>query len=73
MSTITAVTDKLRAIDKDICRAWQEYHEYLHDLGGRDYEDAEPEAWELLQDELRDIEERRRILTGPMPEPESVT
>jgi hypothetical protein len=66
MSTVTAVTEKLRAIDEDIHRAWQEYREYLHDLGGQDYADAEPEAWELLQEELRDIEARRRILTGPV-------
>jgi len=68
MSTIAAVTDKLRAIDEDIRRAWQEYHEYLHELRGQDYDDAEPEAWELLQDELRDIEERRQILTRPVPD-----
>lgn len=68
MSTIAAGTDKLREIDADIQRAWQEYHEYLHDLTGQDYEEAEPEAWELLQDELHDIEHRRLILTGALPE-----
>ena len=68
MSTIAAGTEKLREIDADIQRAWEEYHEYLHDLTGQDYEDAEPEAWELLQDELHDIEHRRLILTGALPE-----
>ena len=68
MTTIAAGTEKLREIDADIRQAWQEYHEYLHDLTGQDYEDAEPEAWELLQDELHDIEHRRLILTGALPE-----
>ncbi|HTW12933.1 MAG TPA: hypothetical protein VME01_09330 [Solirubrobacteraceae bacterium] len=66
MSTIAA--DKLHELDEDIRHAWQEYHEYLHDLRGQEYHDAEPEAWELLQEELQDIEARRRILTTPLPE-----
>jgi hypothetical protein len=69
VSTIAAGTDKLHEIDGDIRRAWQEYHEYIHDLTGQEYADAEPEAWELLQDELQDIEHRRLILTGALPEP----
>ncbi len=68
MSTIAAVTEKLREIDADVQRAWQEYHEYLRDLTGQEYEDAEPEAWELLQDELQDIEHRRLILSGSAPQ-----
>jgi len=68
VSTMTAGTTKLHAIDADITRAWQEYHEYLHDLAGQEYSDAEPEAWELLQEELRDIEHRRLILTGAISE-----
>lgn len=68
MSAMIASTDKLNEIDGDICRAWQEYHEYLHDLTGQDYVDAEPEAWELLQDELHDIEHRRAILSGAVPD-----
>ena len=68
MSTVTVTAERLREIDTDIRRAWEEYHEYLHDLGGQDYEDAEPEAWDLLQEELRDIDQRRKILTGPSPD-----
>lgn len=68
MSTMIAGTEKLNEIDVEIRRAWQEYHEYLHDLTGQDYADAEPEAWELLQDELHDIEHRRAILSGTVPE-----
>jgi hypothetical protein len=69
VSTMTTVSGKLHELDEDVRRAWQEYHEYLHDLKGQDYDDAEPEAWELLQEELQDIEGRRRILTGPLPAP----
>jgi len=68
VSTMIAGTDKLNEIDASVRRAWQEYHEYLHDLTGQDYTDAEPEAWELLQDELQDIEHRRAILSGAVPE-----
>lgn len=68
MSTMIAGTEKLNEIDPEIRRAWKEYHEYLHDLTGQDYADAEPEAWELLQEELRDIEHRRAILSGAVPE-----
>jgi hypothetical protein len=68
VSTMIAGTDKLNEIDADIRRAWQEYHEYLHALTGQEYADAEPEAWELLQDELQDIEHRRAILSGTAPE-----
>jgi len=68
VSTMIAGTDKLNELDADIRRAWREYHEYLHDLTGQQYADAEPEAWELLQDELHDIEHRRAILSGPVPE-----
>jgi hypothetical protein len=67
VSTMIAGTDKLNEIDADIRRAWLEYHEYLRDLTGQDYADAEPEAWELLQDELHDIEHRRAILSGAVP------
>ena len=68
MSTVTAVSEKLHALEEDVRRAWQEYHEYLHDLSGQEYDDAEPEAWELLQEELQDIKDRRVILTTPLPE-----
>jgi hypothetical protein len=68
VSTMIAGTEKLNEIDADIRRAWQEYHQYLHDLTGQDYADAEPEAWELLQDELHDIEHRRAILSGGVPD-----
>lgn len=67
MSTTATVTEQLYEIDESVRRAWLEYYDYLHELSGRDYEDAELEAWELLQEELHDIEERRQALAALPP------
>jgi hypothetical protein len=37
-------------------KAWSRYSESLHALEGRDYEDAETEAWAQLQRDLRAID-----------------
>ena len=42
--------------------AWGTYRETLRDLTGRDYDDAEHRAWEVLQRELRDLAQRRAEL-----------
>ena len=42
--------------------AWGTYRETLRDLTGRDYDDAEHRAWEVLQRDLRDLEDRRAEL-----------
>jgi len=42
--------------------AWGTYRETLRDLTGRDYDDAEHRAWEVLQRDLHDLEERRAEL-----------
>lgn len=51
MSTIApqdpVVVERTRA-------AWERYAAALRDLSGAEYEAAEREAWELLQDELAD-------------------
>jgi hypothetical protein len=36
-------------------RAWGSYREDLRDLAGREYEDAEKESWERLQERLEEI------------------
>lgn len=64
MSTTVTATEQLYEIDESVRRAWLEYYDYLHELSGRKYEDAEPEAWDLLQEELRDIDERRQALAA---------
>jgi hypothetical protein len=63
VTTIAPDTEKLRELDDDERRAWAEYYDSIQQLTGAEYERAEPEAWEMLQDELRRIERRRRLLT----------
>ena len=61
MNTIAPDAEKLRELDEDERHAWKDYHRQLQDLTGKEYEEAEPESWELLQEELRHVE-RQRIL-----------
>ncbi len=63
MTTITPDNDKLRELDQDLQRAWSEYYDRLQDLSGDAYEQVELQSWETLQNELRRIERRRRLLT----------
>ncbi len=63
MTTITPDNDRLRLLDEDLQRAWNEYYDRVQDLTGDAYERAELESWGTLQDELRRIERRRRLLT----------
>jgi hypothetical protein len=39
--------------------SWSRYSETLRDLAGRDYEEAETEAWAELQHQLRLIDAER--------------
>lgn len=42
--------------DTELTRlAWSEYAERLHGLEGSEYEHAEEEAWDRLQDALADV------------------
>jgi hypothetical protein len=63
VSAIAGSIDKLRELDQDRQRAWNEYYGSLRDLAGDEYEQVELEAWDSLQGELRRIERRRRLLT----------
>ena len=67
MTSIATDAEQLREIDEDIRRAWSAYREHLRDMRGADYEKVEDECWEELQDELRVLERRRRLLTGQWP------
>ena len=40
-------------------QAWSTYRDGLADRSGRDYDDAEAEAWDRLQDALNGIEADR--------------
>jgi hypothetical protein len=65
VTTIAYRTDKLRELEDDERRAWSTYREALRELTGADYERAEHESWEQLQDELHRLERRRRTLAKP--------
>jgi hypothetical protein len=68
VTTIAPDTDKLRELDADVRRAWNAYRERLLELSGEDYERTEGESWVVLQNELRRLERRRRLLTIQNPE-----
>ncbi len=63
MTTIAPDTEKLRELDDETRRAWNEYYDSVQDLTGEEYEQVELDAWETLQDELRRIERRRSLLS----------
>jgi hypothetical protein len=47
------------ALDERTRQAWSAYRDGLTDLTGRDYDDAESDAWDHLQQELEAIEADR--------------
>jgi hypothetical protein len=63
VNTIAPDTEKLRELDDDMRRAWNEYYDNIQDLTGEEYERVEVESWDALQGELRRIERRRRLLS----------
>jgi hypothetical protein len=54
--------DGLRELDADTRRAWDDYVEALRELTGDEYELAEHDSWERLQQELQGVERRRASL-----------
>lgn len=65
MTAIAPDTSKLRELEEDTRRAWNEYRERTNALSGDAYERAERESWTILQNELRRLERRRRLLSVP--------
>ena len=63
VTTIAPDTEKLRELDDETRRAWNEYNDSVQDLTGEEYEQVELDAWDTLQDELRQIERRRNLLS----------
>jgi hypothetical protein len=47
------------ALEERTRQAWSTYRDGLSELSGREYDDAEAEAWTQLQDELEHIEADR--------------
>jgi hypothetical protein len=66
VTTIAPDPNKLRELDEDTARAWQAYLERLAPLDGEAYERTEHESWTVLQNELRRLERRRRLLDVPV-------
>jgi hypothetical protein len=55
-------------LDERTREAWSAYRDQLTDLHGREYDVAEVDSWDRLQDALRDIEADRATLpTGADP------
>jgi hypothetical protein len=67
VSTVTPDSEKLRELDQELAHAWQDYYCRVQDLDGEAYEQAEIEAWEALQGQLRRIERRRHLLNAARP------
>jgi hypothetical protein len=49
----------LEELDERTQDAWAVYSDSLRDLTGRDYDEAETDAWDHLQRQLRELEEFR--------------
>lgn len=63
MPTIAPDNDKLRELDDEMRRAWNEYYDRVQELTGQEYEQVELESWDTLQGELSRIDRRRRLLS----------
>jgi hypothetical protein len=56
------------ALDERTREAWSSYRDGLVELSGREYADAEAEAWDRLQEALEEIEaDRAASHTGGEP------
>jgi hypothetical protein len=59
VTTYAPRQDRESALQERERVAWSRYKDALHHLEGRDYEDAETEAWAELQRDLRAIDADR--------------
>jgi hypothetical protein len=55
---------RLSELDDDTRQAWSAYQDRLRELTGDEYELAERESWDELQNELTRLEQDRQSLTG---------
>lgn len=65
MTTFAAQQDserRLAELDALTRCAWVEYREGLRELDGREYDDAEPAAWDQLQATLQELDDERLAL-----------
>lgn len=56
------------ARDARIREAWSAYREQLAELDGAEYEAAEQESWDQLQDRLREISDAHAAATAGEPD-----
>jgi hypothetical protein len=59
---MTTYTPHDSTLDERTRTAWTAYRDELSELAGRAYDEAEAEAWDRLQEALRDIEQERAAL-----------
>ena len=62
--TSIAAEETLRELDEDMRQAWEHYSEQLRELSGEEYERAESDSWDELQEQLRRLDERRASVTS---------
>jgi hypothetical protein len=65
MTTFAALQDADRELEARIHATWTAYSDELRGLDRIAYEDAEPAAWEHLQETLRGVEEQRASAAAP--------
>ena len=47
MTTIAPDTEKLRELDDETRRAWNEYYDSVQELTGEEYERVELDSWDV--------------------------
>jgi hypothetical protein len=55
---------RLAEIDVHTREAWADYNEELRELKGRDYEEAEDQSWDRLQQRLKQLDGERQLVEG---------
>jgi hypothetical protein len=55
---------RLADIESRTRQAWADYTDGLRELEGRDYEEAEDQAWDRLQKRLKQLDDERQLVAG---------
>jgi hypothetical protein len=65
LTTDRDTSRRLEELDERTRRAWATYRDALQDKTGRDYDEAETEAWADLQLRLQEVGQERAEIAGP--------
>ena len=65
LTTDRDASRRLEELEERTRRAWATYRDALRDKDGRDYDDAEAEAWDQLQRHLDEVRDERAGLGVP--------